>query len=1046
VASERGGGDLFIVDNRDPAWTGLRYLEEWCELATSFDIATGYFDIGALLALDGHWQGLKKIRILMGADVMASTRKLLLEAVRASALRILDEGLEAEKDGNPFLNGVPGIVEALRSGQIECRVYNKAKFHAKAYITHAKLEVVGAKALVGSSNFTRPGLTQNVELNIQVQSPGDVQQLQEWFDNHWREAVSVTDDVLAAVERHSRAYPPFDVWAKSLDELFRGYQVTDTEWDETKSLMYPKLDRYQKEAYWALVGIARQFGGAFLCDGVGLGKTFVGLMLIERLVLYERKRVVLLAPKGAKEAVWEPHLRDYLGHIGGVGGSVDFSNLAVFSHSDLTRGNDYPERFARLAESADAIVIDEAHHFRNPGQRGSDRSKDSRYYRLFDMVDPAIHPKPIFMLTATPLNNRLSDFRHMTELFSRRDEAYFANTLGITGLTALFSRMEKSLATQLHQEGEDVGDDVIEASEFLSRSEIFKSLVVQRSRAYAVESQKREMGRAAVFPTREDPRVAAYSVRKTYGDLLQMIEKAFEKKAPLFALPVYYPLAFYKGPDASIDPLEEGRQRQVVGLIRTQFLKRFESSVFAFEVSSSRLLRKLLAFLRVHANTDQAKQRLDRWERQNEAVLKSVTQRQLSLWESLDDVEPDDDDIVSDELLRATPVLDRDEYDVDAIVSETFLDLDQIVRFLAETQQFDPKQDDKLNKLKRLLSSKDLIGQKVLVFSEFADTARYVARELATAGFKDVVEVDSASKTNRADIIQRFAPYYNRSSSDQLAKAGHSEIQVLVSTDILSEGLNLQDATRLINYDLHWNPVRLMQRIGRVDRRMNPDVEARLVRDHPDLKDQRGHVIYWNFLPPDELNALLSLYRTVTGKALLISSVFGIEGKKLFSPDDDYQALVDFLHGYEGTRTAVEDLHLEYQSLIRDDPTLEGRLAALPRSLYSGRHAASGVAKGIFFCYRLPALDVIEQEFTESAGTARWYYIDLATAAIAEDPGVIAPSIRSTRDTKRHCVLDQSVVLKARKQVEDHVREKYMKRLQVPVGRRPTLVAWMEVT
>jgi phosphatidylserine/phosphatidylglycerophosphate/cardiolipin synthase-like enzyme len=109
----------------------------------------------------------------MGSDVTASTRKVLLDAVRGTARRALDEDLEAEKDANPFLNGVPGIVAALRSGQIECKVYNKAKFHAKAYITHAKLEVVGAKALVGSSNFTRPGLTQNVELNIQVQSSGD---------------------------------------------------------------------------------------------------------------------------------------------------------------------------------------------------------------------------------------------------------------------------------------------------------------------------------------------------------------------------------------------------------------------------------------------------------------------------------------------------------------------------------------------------------------------------------------------------------------------------------------------------------------------------------------------------------------------------------------------------------------------------------------------------------------------------------------------------------------------------------------------------------
>ena len=156
---EAKGRDLFIVDNSVAGWTGIRYLQEWCGIAKAFDIATGYFEIGALLALDQHWQGLDKIRILMGADTTQRTRRLLLDAVRARAVEVLDNSIEADKQANPFLNGVPAILEALRSRQIECRVYDRDKFHAKAYITHAKLEVVGSQALVGSSNFTAPGLT-----------------------------------------------------------------------------------------------------------------------------------------------------------------------------------------------------------------------------------------------------------------------------------------------------------------------------------------------------------------------------------------------------------------------------------------------------------------------------------------------------------------------------------------------------------------------------------------------------------------------------------------------------------------------------------------------------------------------------------------------------------------------------------------------------------------------------------------------------------------------------------------------------------------------
>ncbi|HRZ82639.1 MAG TPA: helicase, partial [Candidatus Hydrogenedentes bacterium] len=153
MTAESKGRDLFIVDNSVSGWTGLRYLEEWAGISKAFDIASGYFEIGALLALDGKWQGLDKIRILMGAEVTHRTRRALLDAVRKRAVEVLDASIEGDKKENPFLHGVAGIVEAMKSGQIECRVYDKEKFHAKTFITHAKLEVVGSQALVGSSNF-----------------------------------------------------------------------------------------------------------------------------------------------------------------------------------------------------------------------------------------------------------------------------------------------------------------------------------------------------------------------------------------------------------------------------------------------------------------------------------------------------------------------------------------------------------------------------------------------------------------------------------------------------------------------------------------------------------------------------------------------------------------------------------------------------------------------------------------------------------------------------------------------------------------------------
>jgi len=1045
---ESKGRDLFIVDNSVSGWTGLRYLEEWTGIAKAFDIATGYFEIGALLALDGKWQALDKIRILLGAEMTQRTRKALLDVVRERAVLVLDGSIEATKDSNPFLHGVPALLEALRFGQIECRVYDKDKFHAKAYITHAKLEVIGSQALVGSSNFTLPGLTKNIELNIQVQSAREVAQLQEWFEIHWNDASVVTDAVITTIERQTHLYTPFDVYAKALQEYFRGHELTSTEWDETRSQMFPKIDRYQKEAYWALMKIARQHGGAFLCDGVGLGKTFVGLMLIERLVLHDGKRVVLFAPKATKEGVWEPHLRDWLPHIGGVGGNADFSNLAVFSHTDLGRAGDFPERFRRIAELADVVIIDEAHHFRNPGRQGSaeEEVEPSRYHQLYELLDQAKRPKALFMLTATPINNRLSDFRHMAELFTRRVETYFARTLGVNNLRAHFNQMEKALRTAVGQDSTDVAEHMTEAQQILGTDEIFKQLVVQRSRAYARESQIRETGKAAVFPERKAPQVAAYSIRKTYGRLLDMFEKAFTRKSPLFTLPMYCPLAWYKGSDKSIDPMDEGRQEQVVGLIRTSFLKRFESSVVAFELSCERLLKKLLAFLEVHSETDPEKKRLDRWKAQNSEILSYAVQRHMGFWGE-DGDESEDDDIVPQELLDAVERLDRNEYRVEEMMSETFLDLDQIVQFLDEARKFDPKHDDKLQKLIRLLKTKELDGQKVLIFTEFADTARYLKGQLDKAGIDGVSQVDSATKRNRADVIQCFSPYYNGKSSPALAEKGRTEIRVLISTDVLSEGLNLQDASRMINYDIHWNPVRLMQRIGRVDRRMNPEVEKRLVADHPEVAASRGKVSFWNFLPPDELNAILTLYAKVTQKTLLISKTLGIEGKKLLTPEDDFDAIREFNHAYEGTKTAVEDMHLEYQALLQTDPALEARLKGLPGATFSGRKRVAKCVRGVFFCYALPALDKQKDppEFTEDAGTTRWYLYDLDRDAILEEPGEIVASIRSKPETPRKCTTEEKTLIELRGKIEKHIKNSYLKRVDAPVGVKPALRCWMEL-
>lgn len=258
VNGTRRGGDLFIVDNTHGEWKVRDYLREWTEISHTFDIATGGFEIGGLLALDGHWQRLEKVRILMGNEVTKRTKKALLAGLEILK-QILDSSIEKEKEANDFLAGVPGIVDSLRRKQIECRIYNKDRFHAKAYITHLKLSVVPSTALVGSSNFSFPGLTENVELNVQIRN--EVEALQEWYERHWNEAEDITAEILKLIERHTFEYKPFDVYAKSLQEYFRGHEMSAGEWElagaeNGGSKMFPILAPYQQQGYQALMKIA----------------------------------------------------------------------------------------------------------------------------------------------------------------------------------------------------------------------------------------------------------------------------------------------------------------------------------------------------------------------------------------------------------------------------------------------------------------------------------------------------------------------------------------------------------------------------------------------------------------------------------------------------------------------------------------------------------------------------------------------------------------------------------------------------------------------
>ena len=464
-------------------------------------------------------------------------------------------------------------------------------------------------------------------------------------------------------------------------------------------------------------------------------------------------------------------------------------------------------------------------------------------------------------------------------------------------------------------------------------------------------------------------------------------------------------------------------------------------------------LKKLLAWVTVHSHNDHNKRRLERWKIKHGALINYTQSHNHELWPD----EADEDEVeefLSEDHLAAVEELDSDLYKVDEILDDTYDDLDQLGEFLNLLSDARPERDDKLKALIKLLKTDSVLKkEKVIIFSEFADTARYLEHQLGQAGLDDICRIDGgSSQKQRSDVIRRFSPYYNETSSAALAAGGKQEIRILIATDVLSEGLNLQDATRLINYDLHWNPVRLMQRIGRVDRRMNAEIEARIIANHPERKAQRGKTAFWNFLPPDELDEILRLFQRVTHKTLLISRTMGIEGRKLLTPDDEFDPIKELNEQCDGQLTDTEFLRLEYERLMAAQPELATQLAAFPLKVFSGKENPKLGSRAVFFCYRIPRPEpnLLDAEsgqprWSDTAGLTVWACFDLEGKAVLTEAGPIAALIRSTPENQRKTVVDRNTLSELRKQVEKQLTAKFLRPLQAPLGVAPVLKCWMEL-
>ncbi len=1007
-----------VVDNTDNR-TVLEVLVRILPETERLDVATGFFEVSSLLALDSAWRRIEQIRILMGDETSRQTRKVLLQAL----IQKTDDSIESYKERDDTLTGLEAVQHALKNKQIQVRVYDRSRFHAKCYLMRTRSPQLVNFGLVGSSNLTASGLTSNIELNLLTSEQHQLQALWEWFEQVWKDGKDVNEDVLKTIERHLQTFTPFEIWAKALHKYFLGREKPVTQWEEQDSKLYPLLSKYQQDGYRAALNIAERWGGALICDGVGLGKTFIGLMLLEY-HLHRGDRVLLIVPHSAKESVWMSNLNRYLRPHYPV--ALE-ENLKIHTHTELEREGRIPkQKLEYYRDYYRVLLVDEAHHFRTPS---ANRSKALR------ALCEGGTEKLLYFLTATPINNSLDDLYHLINYIARDRVKYFA-PLGIQNLRRHFSEAERQLEA-LVQRGDGSADlaTAVQDADLLRTDQLLKALAIQRSRAYVKETEQSDTSQP-LFPQREKPHVIPYSLKKVYAGLYDELRAAFDRDDPLLSLAIYNPQRFRKG---KADEKLLNRDKQVVGLIRTLLLKRLESSYKAFEASLEDLLRKMAAFIE-RFDPERWKSWRARHERQWEIIEQHQRERQHEEEPEAEEEEGNElDDIKTAELDGTS-----DEYDLERLMAAIESDMTLLAELLAKVyQHLSPRTDDKLAQLMRVLQEDPLLTrEKVVIFTEFRDTARYLWKQLQSNGFADVEELDSTRKVNREHVIKRFAPHYNCEDSE-LPQFEKNQIRILVSTDVLSEGLNLQDACLIVNYDLHWNPVRLMQRIGRVDRRLTPEIERRLGRTQP----VKVHV--FNFLPPNELEELLGLYRRVTGKLLRISKTLGIEAPVL-TPEDEFEAIRLFNEKYEGRRSTEEELHLELERLRKEYPGLFERLLDYPKRIFSGKRVAAAGVPGLFCCYRFPVVprDIEETDkASQQRGEVRWYFRVAETGEIWESDRLeqIAEAIRSNPETLRVTQASAQDLKRWREEIERGPVARYLRNLQAPMGLKPTLVCWMEV-
>ncbi len=971
-----------IRDNYTQGSLG-EYLREKIKPESRLAFVSAYFTIYAYERLRLQLDGVHELRFLFGEPSFLSN----LDPDKSESKAFILDNSKIEL-GNRLQQKLVAreCADWIRAKTQIRSVKQKGFLHGKLY--HIENNGVN-EAILGSSNLTVSGLglgdRSNIELNLEVNDKRDREDLKKWFDDLWANTnlvQDVKDEVLTYLEQLYVDKPPEFIYFKTLYHIFEKFLADEDAatilQDDIKmfdTALWRMMFEFQKDGAKGAINKLLKYNGCIIADSVGLGKTFEALAVIKYFEL-KNQNVLVLCPKKLRDNWTIYKINDQLNPF-----YKDRFRYDVLSHTDLSRNGGYSGDINLETinwGNYDLVVIDESHNFRNDtkGRRNEEGEvvHKSRYERLMDDIVKAGIRTKVLMLSATPVNTNLRDLRNQIYFATESKDDAFKDVMGIASLRDTIADSQRRFtlwADPKKNPNRNVKDllDQLPSSFF----KLLDGLTIARSRRHVERYYKHEMHRIGPFPRRLKPHSLAPDIDLKHRF---MSYDRLNHEISAYELSLFNPSRFLKSENRQ--EYEEKarsqgvrmftqaqRENYLVGMMKVNFMKRLESSIKSFEITMERTISKI----------EGLEERIKKF-RKFRAENPDLDLDQLKV-ETLGDEELEEAFEVGEKFIYKMAHLQLDDW-----LSALQRDKEQLSILLAAAKEITPARDAKLAELKKLIEEKvkhpttsrnGKKNRKVLLFTAFADTADYLYSNLrewvrndlgvhiaiVTGGTKENQTTLSPKGFHRqseySSILANFSPVSkNRSKMQNMPQ--DEEIDVLIATDCISEGQNLQDCDYLINYDIHWNPVRIIQRFGRIDRIGSINDAVQLV----------------NFWPTEDLNIYINLKHRVEARMALVDVAATSEenvlqmddlqelikedmryrDKQLLRLKDEVLDLEDFNENVSLSEFTLDDFRLELARYIEAN---REQLENAPFGLYAAVPPSpefQQVQPGVVFCLK----------------------------------------------------------------------------------------------